>query len=341
MNRKVLKINKGDNALVALRDLVKGEIIEHEGTSIKLMDDVPAKHKFLIHDVQENDTITMYGVIVGKTSSSLKKGSLLSTQNTTHFTEQITGSRKKEAWISPDISRWKNRTFLGFHRQDGKVGVANYWLFVPLVFCENRNLDIIKASMLPALGYPLEQQQTVDIQPLIEAYEDNSSSINFESISLTRWSNEQRSRVFPNVDGIKFLNHHLGCGGTRQDASALCELLAGYITNPNVAGATVLGLGCQNAEEKLLRAAIKKRDPNSHKTVYFLEQQNIGSEEELIKIAIKKTFEGLAEANKNNRKPASLSHLAVGLECGGSDGFSGISAHPALGHAADIINALG
>ena len=55
-------------------------------------------------------------------------------------------------------------------------------------------------------------------------------------------------RVFPNIDGIRFLTHEGGCGGTRQDAQALCGLLAGYIHHPNVAGATVLSLGCQNAQ---------------------------------------------------------------------------------------------
>ena len=73
-------------------------------------------------------------------------------------------------------------------------------------------------------------------------------------------------RLFPNVDGIKFLTHDGGCGGTRQDAQALCGLLAGYITHPNVAGATVLSLGCQNAQVSILEEEIRKRSPEFQQT---------------------------------------------------------------------------
>ncbi|MDP5171319.1 MAG: UxaA family hydrolase, partial [Bacteroidia bacterium] len=149
------------------------------------------------------------------------------------------------------------------------------------------------------------------------------------------------SKVFPKVDGIKFLRHDGGCGGIRQDSEALCALLAGYITHPNVAGATVLSLGCQNAQFPILQEAIEKRDPNFGKPLYFLEQQKSKSEREFIAEAVKKTFVGLVAANEAERSPAALSHLTLGLECGGSDGFSGISANPALGYASDLLVALG
>jgi altronate hydrolase len=108
-----------------------------------------------------------------------------------------------------------------------------------------------------------------------------------------------------------------------------------------VAGATILSLGCQNAEVKILEAAIAKRDPNFSKPLHILEQQKSKSERHFIEEAVKKTFLGLIEANKVERKPAPLSKLVLGLECGGSDGFSGISANPALGYASDLIVALG
>ena len=121
----------------------------------------------------------------------------------------------------------------------------------------------------------------------------------------------------------------------------LCGLLAGYITNANVAGVTVLSLGCQKAQLSMLKEEIKKRDPNFSKPYFELEQQIIGTEEEMIKQAIQSTFKGLVEANKIERKPAPLSKLCIGLECGGSDGFSGISANPAIGYVSDLIVALG
>jgi altronate hydrolase len=143
------------------------------------------------------------------------------------------------------------------------------------------------------------------------------------------------------VDGIKFLTHTGGCGGIRQDAQALCGLLAGYITHPNVSGATVLSLGCQNAQVAMLEDEIRKRDSNFSKPLYILEQQKIGTEKDLIDLAIRQTFAGLVKANEQTRTPAPLNKIVIGLECGGSDGFSGISANPAIGYCSDMLVALG
>src|SRR6187549_2131876 len=137
------------------------------------------------------------------------------------------------------------------------------------------------------------------------------------------------------------LLHEGGCGGTRHDAETLCKLLAGYIHNPNVAGATILSLGCQNAEIKTIQEKLKIVDPTSSKPVIILDQQQSGTEQQLLSRAIQETFLALVEANKTERKPAPLSKLTVGLKCGGSDGFSGISANPAIGHTSDLLVALG
>ena len=148
-------------------------------------------------------------------------------------------------------------------------------------------------------------------------------------------------KVFRNIDGIKFLAHEQGCGGTREDTRNLCGLLAGYIHHPNVAGATILSLGCQNAQIPTLLEEIKRRDPNFSKPLLVFEQQQIGEESTMLSKAIRETFVGLVEADKAERSPAPLSNLCIGLKCGGSDGFSGISANPAIGHTADILAALG
>ena len=87
-----------------------------------------------------------------------------------------------------------------------------------------------------------------------------------------------RHKLFENVDGIKFLSHQGGCGGTREDAGTLCGLIAGYIHHPNVAGATILSLGCQNAQVPLLRNQIQLRDPHFAKPLFIFEQQQSGSE---------------------------------------------------------------
>jgi altronate hydrolase len=135
--------------------------------------------------------------------------------------------------------------------------------------------------------------------------------------------------------------HEGGCGGTREDANNLCGLIAGYIHHPNVAGATVLSLGCQHAQIAILRDEIHKRNPSFDKPLVVFEQQQTGSEQTMLSEAIRQTFLGLMKANESRRTDAPLSNLCVGLKCGGSDGFSGLSANPAIGHTADLLAALG
>ena len=118
-------------------------------------------------------------------------------------------------------------------------------------------------------------------------------------------------------------------------------MIAGYINHPNVAGATVLSLGCQNAQIDILREQINIRNPKFDKPLVILEQQKSGSEFAMLSEAIRRTFDGLAEANRAVRAPGLSSHLCVGLKCGGSDGFSGLSANPSIGHASDLLVALG
>jgi altronate hydrolase len=132
----------------------------------------------------------------------------------------------------------------------------------------------------------------------------------------------------------------MGCGGTREDAQSLCGLLAGYIHHPNVAGATVLSLGCQNAQAEILQQELRKREPRSSKPVLMFDQQQSNIESAMMSDAIRQTFLGLIEANGCVRQPASLSHLTIGLKCGGSDGFSGITANPAIGRVSDVLAAL-
>jgi altronate hydrolase len=103
----------------------------------------------------------------------------------------------------------------------------------------------------------------------------------------------------------------------------------------------VLSLGCQHAQVSILQAEIVKRDPAFNKPMVVLEQQKVGTESELLKQALKQTFAGLVQANQTQRQPAPLSKLCIGMECGGSDGFSGISANPALGYVSDLLVTMG
>lgn len=343
MNQKTIIINPGDNLAVALDNLKKGEIIEVNGLQTELQEDIPQKHKFTLSVLKKGDFATMYGVIVGKAVTDIPMGGLVHTENLEHHTSgAVDFTRRNTQWTKPDISRWKNVTFNGFHRADGQIGIRNYWLVIPLVFCENKNVLKIRETLLKSLGYDHGQDYAIDMDNLIDKYKTGAGEKEIlESEIVIDKKQLEQHRIFKNIDGIRFLTHEGGCGGTRQDAKMLCNLLAGYINNPNVAGATFIGLGCQNAQVEMMKDSLDKVNSCLDKPVYFFEQQKYKTEPELISAAIKQTFAGLMEADKLERKPAPLNALTLGLECGGSDGFSGISANPVLGYVSDILAALG
>lgn len=342
MSKSFLQIHPKDNVLAALRNMSKGSSIEHDGHVFELYNDVEAKHKFAVSDLAIGEEIFMYGALVGKATKPIAQGEALTIENVVHASSAYAVGDVKLTWAAPDVTRWKDRTFDGYHRADGSVGTANYWLVIPMVFCENRNVQVMKSALMKSLGYHTTSDFIVDTDTLVQQYKKGAGEADLMEAKIIQSPDEvKQSRTFPNVDGIKFLTHEGGCGGFRLDSETLCNLFAGYITNPNVAGATLLSLGCQNAEVKNVIKGIEARDPNFSKPLYILEQQKSESERHFIEEAVKKTFIGLITANKTVRAPASLSHLNLGLECGASDGFSGISANPALGYTSDLLVALG
>jgi altronate hydrolase len=337
--QKILQVHPKDNVLVALDNLAKGDVLAFNGQQYTMQEDIPAKHKFFMQYMQPGDPIFMYGVLVGKAQAELQAGSRMTTGNTKHAAEPYEFRPYHYHWQAPDVSKFAGRTFNGYHRTDGRVGTANYWLFVPTVFCENRNLDVIREALHSQLGYDVTDKYKQKTQALLELYKSGGD---IDTLDLSvKESVVPTQRVFKNVDGIKFLNHQGGCGGTRQDAAVLSKLLAAYADHPNVAGVTILSLGCQNLQTQNLLDDIKQRNPGFDKPMYVFEQQQSQSEEQLITEAIRKTFSGLIEINKIERKPASLDKLCIGVKCGGSDGFSGISANPAVGYCSDLVVALG
>jgi altronate hydrolase len=339
MKQFVLKIHPKDNVLVALKNLTKGDTVEYKDEKYTVTDDISAKHKFFVHDMKAGDEVIMYGVLVGKAQSNIPAGGLMTTVNIKHAADPFTYRPYDYEWQAPDVSKFKNRTFNGYHRTDGRVGTANYWLFIPTVFCENRNLDVIREALHNELGYAVADKYKQKTHQLVELYKKGKD---ISTVDLSPSPLESAGvRLFKNVDGIKFLNHQGGCGGTRQDAAILSKLLAAYADHPNVAGITVLSLGCQNLQVQDFVNDLKQRNPQFDKPLYVFEQQQSQSEEQLITEAIRKTFLGLIEVNKFERKPASLDKLTVGVKCGGSDGFSGISANPAVGYCSDLLVALG
>jgi altronate hydrolase len=332
-SEKILRIDPKDNVLVALTTLPAGEPLMFAGEQYVPLEEIPAKHKFAMRDLAIGDEVVMYGGIVALVRIAIPRGGLLTTRNVQHDASGFGPKVGTYTWTPPNVSAFTDRTFDGYHRADGQVGTRNYWLVIPLVFCENRNVEALREAFVEELGYGRPKLYRQQVRELIAQQTAGAAK---EDISAYR-----TERVFPNIDGVRFLIHEGGCGGTRQDAKALCGLLAGYIHHPNVAGATVLSLGCQNAQPSLLMESLRERDPELRKLVLMYEQQKSGLESTMLSDAIRATFAGLAEANQLTRKPAPLSKLTVGLKCGGSDGFSGISANPAIGQVSDLVAALG
>lgn len=330
MQKKLIKVQDGDNVAIALVDLVQGDRIQYEGEEVIILSNTKAKHKIAFVDLDKEDQIFMYGVLVGKAMFPIKRGDVLTTENIKHQSDLVKGRTKTVTWIPPDVSKWKNRTFMGYHRPDGQVGTQNVWLFFPLVFCENRNIEVLKEVFEKEFSMGKERNQRQLLRNLI-----NGNDVDFKD-----GKQETNNQTFSNID-VKFITHQGGCGGIRQDSQTLAKLLAGYVKNPNVAGATVLSLGCQNLQINLFKDALNAIDSNLNKPVLIYEQQQMGTVDEMLNTIIKDSFEGIKAANSIERKPASISKLKMGLECGGSDGFSGISANPALGYASDILAAVG
>lgn len=327
----ILKIHPKDNVVVALDNLKKGYTIQLENVSFDLVDPIPLKHKFALVEFQPSDPIYMYRVLVGEALVTIPQGGVLTTENVKHKIQKVEGKTAPWEWTAPDTTKWEKRTFMGYPRPDGQVGTENIWLFFPLVFCENRNIEKLKVIFEKEFNPPEKEPLQQLLSQLVQGNTERNSPI--EKVA-------HKANPYDNIK-VRFLTHQGGCGGTRQDAQSLARLLAGYVNNPNVAGATVLSLGCQNLEISVFKEALSDLQKGNEKPVLIFDQQTEGTVDAFLSKIISQSFEEIQKANEIKRTPSPLSKLTIGLECGGSDGFSGITANPTLGQVSDILSALG
>ena len=213
---RFLKIHPADNVYVALTDLKAGESITQNGFSVALPNDVQAKHKFVEKALQPEEDIIMYGCLVGKALKPIPDGGVIGTHNVKHKASQFAGKTQNFHWTPPDVNRWKNKTFQGFHRSDGRVGTANYWVVIPMVFCENRNVNVIRQAFEEELGFGKHDAYKDYVRQLVQLYRDGKIN-KIPTVPLANNTATEVPRLFKNIDGIKFLTHEGGCGGTRQD----------------------------------------------------------------------------------------------------------------------------
>ncbi len=325
--QKVLRIHADDDMLVALDDLATGEVIQYEGDSYLISSPVPRKHKFARRAFAAGEILKLYGVPVGRATQAIKRGEAVTTENLEHYAAEVEIAQGQPyRWTPPDVSAWQEQTFAGVVRADGRIGTANHWLIFPLVFCENRNVEHLRDALEKPLGYA----------------SDDLAAFTLSLLGEDMAAPKPVTRPFPNVDGVRMITHNGGCGGTRADARELCKILAAYADHPNVAGVTVFSLGCQNAQIGMFQEALQRQNPNYDKPLLVYEQQKWdGGERAMMQAVVKDTLAALAQANQVQRQPVPLSALKIGVKCGGSDGFSGISANPTMGLVSDMVVSLG
>ena len=304
---KIIKINPADNVAVAIETLKAGETIDIEGQRITLNSDVPAGHKILLSDLVEGENVIKYGYPIGHLKESHKQGDWICHD---HIQTNLAGLLDyeykpvgKEELTNPAYEEWfpkEQLTFQGYRRKNGDVGIRNEVWIVPTVGCVN--------GIVNQLAEKLRQETTVNCQ---------LSTVNCQP------STPLRIVAFP---------HNYGCSQLSEDHENTRKVLRDLVLHPNAGAVLVVGLGCENNQpdqfEQLLGNYDKER-------IRFMVTQKVEGDE--VEEGMKILRELYALAAKDQREAIPLSKLRVGLKCGGSDGFSGITANPLLGVFSDFI----
>ena len=296
-NTKAIILNENDNIVIALENMNAGQYLKQFALTI----DAPilSGQKIAKIDISENSPIYKYGTIIGFADSNILKGQVLTNSNII-FKEFI---REHDYCAKYQPTRFVNasseRSFMGFKRDDGRVGTRNYIAVVSTVNC------------------------SATVVHEIAAYFTN-----------------EKLKNYSNIDGVAAFSHSTGCGMelSGEPMNLLYRTLGGYINHPNVASSLVVGLGCERCQVGGLFQSQGIAETNKLRTLVM--QEN-GGTTATIKAGIKCIEGMLEEANKIERIATPLSSLMVGLQCGGSDAFSSLSANPALGKAVDILVAHG
>ena len=296
-NAKAIILNENDNIVIALENMNAGQYLKQ--LAFKIDAPILSGQKIAKIDISENSPIYKYGTIIGFADSNILKGQVLTNSNVI-FKEFI---REHDYCAKYQPTRFVNasseRSFMGFKRDDGRVGTRNYIAVVSTVNC--------------------------------------SATVVHE---IAAYFTKEKLKNYSNIDGVAAFSHSTGCGMelSGEPMNLLHRTLGGYINHPNVASSLVVGLGCERCQVGGLFQSQGIAETNKLRTLVM--QEN-GGTTATIKAGIKCIEGMLEEANKIERIATSLSSLMVGLQCGGSDAFSSLSANPALGKAVDLLVAHG
>ncbi|MCM3654450.1 UxaA family hydrolase [Metabacillus litoralis] len=290
--KKYLQINESDNTILALRDLRKDEELSIEGKTIQLKQDIYRGHKIALKEIKEKEHVIKYGDPIGHALTTIAPGELVHTHNTkTNLsgTQDYQYTPKQTDLLYKD----ENRTFKGYLRGNGNVGIRNELWIVPTVGCVNGIAEKIIKRFEKHVG---------DISPF---------------------------------DNVLVLKHNYGCSQLGDDHENTKQILLNAVNHPNAGGVLVLGLGCENNELPEFKKTLGEVNEDRIK---FLISQTVTDE---IEEGFKLVMDIYESAKNDKREDIPLSELKIGLKCGGSDGFSGITANPLLGRFSDYLISQG
>ena len=299
------QLNSTDNVLVALREVPEGG----EVNGVVAKQRIPSGHKMATRKIEKGTPVFKYGQTIGLAAVDIEAGQHVHDHNckvdqkTLDFPSEIAVEHPE----LPALPKWaENRTFMGYKREDGRVGTRNYILIVSSVNCSATVSHLIADEIKPKL------------------------------------------KEFPNIDGVVAITHKSGCGiayGTPQHVQ-LARTLAGYVNHPNVSRCLVVGLGCEVGqigyfdEKKLISIdGISKPKVEKPRRVEAYNMQEVGGTRAAIDMGVQIIEKWLPEVNALKREEVSISNIVLALNCGGSDGYSGITANPVVGDITDILAA--
>ncbi|HSE96904.1 MAG TPA: UxaA family hydrolase, partial [Blastocatellia bacterium] len=293
-------VSPKDNVAVVKREVSPGTLVDMaDGRTIRITGSVTAGHRFATRLIPAGEFVLQYGQPIG-TSLGIDEGDPISHQNMTNDVPVVRDLSDDLYTSPPDYFPVEERaTFKGFVRPDGRVGTRNYVLIVPTSMCASH--ESLQISMMAE--FMLHNRQK-----------------------------------YPNVDGVVAIPHNKGCGcsdGT--NVELLMRTLANYADHPNVGGVILIELGCEKTNLSLVESYLHNQGRTLKKPFVRFGVQEAGGTQETIARGLNEVEMMLPEINGITREEVPISELVLGVKCGGSDGFSGLSANPSLGRAADLL----
>ena len=304
MNIPTIRIHAADNVVIARRQLLGGAVLAEEG-GLVVTGLVPPGHKIATRPVAAGDAVRRYDQVIGHATQAITPGQHVHSHNLA-FTEQSASfERAHQACAGAQATAYvaEPATFMGIVRSDGRVSTRNYIGVLTSVNCS--------ATAARAIADHFRR----DVHP---------------------GSRNDALAAFPNVDGVVALTHGMGCAtdSDGEELQVLRRTLGGYARHANFAAVLVVGLGCETNQ---IQGLIAQEGLQEGAKLVAFNIQDSGGTAKTVARGVELIQGMLAEANRVSRQPVPARHLMVGLQCGGSDGYSGISANPALGAAVDRL----